>query len=690
MPPSLLQQYQAAWPPSRVFAFSTWPPTKVCQVLDPESSGGSNPGVGADWGDYIDTPAAVSGDVRGRYVDEASPLDSITLVKDWWSACETHTTCSRTLSGCRAVDSNQTPLPNRCIRVTSLDNAADLEFTLEETEGKHGRYICLSHRWVQPDTGLSSTTTSNYAARTSGTDFGHLPHNFLQAFRTAAEFGIQYIWIDTLCIIQDVASDWEEESTRMGEYYQTAAFTLVSTFSTDDPDAEYSPPKPLSLVRLPYRDDAGMRRGYFYVYPRRSPSTLKKLFTEHIRASQILTRGWVFQEWLLSRRIVCFTQSGVYTQCVCQQDTVRNQLGEDIGWGSHQRQEAAAVLSIKSSLHLELHTPENIYGGWEAVVEQYSSLDFSYPDKDRIRALFGVAREFAATLSQMPCHKALETVDGGFITGLWKNDLHRGLLWQQVNPGTHERLANLPTWSWVSINSAVRWRSRHWRVIEKDFPLVREKWSRCRSKSELIFVACTTIPSHRIHHQYSPLVQPGSDGELSEVSQQGNHGILRFGGGGQDVKPDSNFDMLHLRGRLQPVHIGDHLSNKVPTSAAGLVGCWRYPEFSGLRIVATAGLRDVISGWASLEHPEFQEDSVFTSSPLIFALLVSTLPEISRSSERAQKAGIAKGPGEFNVLYLRRSQEVLDGFERVGMGKLFGYKAKEGFQLAKERDIKLL
>lgn len=371
-------------------------------------------------------------------------------------------------------------------------------------------------------------------------------------------------------------------------------------------------------------------------------------------------------------------------QCLCPNDTVRNQLGEEIGLTLDDRLNAAPALSIKSSLHLERYSAEAVYCGWEGVVEQYSSLAFSYPDKDRIMALLGVAREFAAMLGRMPCHKGLEIAKDGFIAGLWKGDLHRGLLWEQVAPGTHERLSRFPTWSWASINSAVRWRARVWTTIighpSHDDTL---RWFRSVLKNELVFVACTVIACHRIRVADSLPVR--SDGELLRTSQQRNQGTLCLGEG---TDTESAFDVLHLRGRLQTVHIGDYLSNKVPNPAADMDD-WAEedPGLGGLRIVATAGLRDVISGWASLEHPEFQHDSALISSPMIFALLVSTVAE--RTSKRTHPA-YAKGKEEFNVLYLRRSQRVLDGFERLGMGRLFGHAANKGFQLAKERDVRLL
>ena len=144
--------------------------------------------------------------------------------------------------------------------------------------------------------------------------------------------------------------------------------------------------------------------------------------------------------------------------------------------------------------------------------------------------------------------------------------------------------------------------------------------------------------------------------------------------------------VLHLRGRLQAVHIGDYrrpgevpnlVTPEIIIDGSGQEG----QSFSARRNVNIAGLRHVISGWASVEHPEFQDDAAFSGSPMIFALLVSsTAPRFFLGAST-----------EFNVLYLRRSEKsVLDGFERVGMGKLFGDKAADGFRLATVRDVSLL
>jgi len=588
--------------------------------------------------------------------------------------------CCRTLSGCRTIDSDQTALPKRCIRVTLPANSKDVQLRLEETNGGNGRYICLSHRWVQPQTEALSTTTQNYASRSSAIDFSSMPHNFQHVFLTAVRFGIQYVWIDSLCVIQGSAGDWEEESSKMGDYYQLAAFTVISTFPSNDSSyADYSPPKPFPLVRLPYRDSAGMQKGHFYVYPRASASQLGSVFEQHLKTSQLLTRGWIFQEWLLSRRIVCFTQSGVYMQCQCRNETVNNQLG-DMAGSAALDYSAEAILSTKASLRLELRTAEDIYCGWEAVVEQYSSLTFSYPGKDRIKALLGVANEFARALGRTPCHQGIGSVEDGFMAGLWKGDLHRGLLWEQAAPGTHERLAKHPTWSWASVNTAIRWHSRH-RVASlllqtfdlpaDDLPKV---WWRCNAESQLVLVAATstdTLDSSRVE-----------DGMMSRTIQQQSQSHCL-----SSENPVSNLDVLHVRGCLQLVIVGEYLTGTSDTTIN-----WDSSQEVGLspsarRAVAVPESRSAISGWASLEHPEFQQQSAFTPNPMIYALLVSTPREWT---ERKAYLGFSEGCNVFNVLYLRRCEQIVDSFERLGMGKLFGFAAAKGFEISVLRDIKLI
>ena len=689
----------------------------------------------ANFGYSLGTPAATSGDVKGRYVEESSPLDCMDLIKDWWfGGGETnsahHLHCSRTLSGGRIINPDQPQLPKRCIRVTSPSadiadpSQSHLELRLEETQGSHGKYICLSHRWIQPDTPQSSTTKLNYNARLSGQELNQLPHLFLQTFQTAVKFGIPHVWIDSLCIIQDDPNDWDQESVKMGGYYQLATFTLVSTFAPADMASftGYSHPAPSNIVRLPYKDKTGAQRGHFYVYPRTSRSLLAKKWASHINDSQLLTRGWIFQEWLLSRRIVCLTPSGVYVQCHCRsggQTAGQNQYNEEFGWFPP-RPDCRGFLSIKASLRLSFHSLPDVYSGWETVIEHYSSLTLTVPEKDRIRAVAGVAAEFAAALDL----RALRGTTCTFIAGLWLSDISRGLLWRQASPGRHRRLHGFPTWSWASIETAVRWPLRWWASSEKlrllnDLSLNRgcQEWNRGRATAN-IWLNNVVFDDH---HRLRPLAHPHSPTTVSRDITVSNNDI-----------PLQSESILDLHGRLQHVFIvGDDLYHsapqQAPTTNPTAAGTSSLEHCKARRFVIIpadgGGGRPLISGWASLEHPDFQDDNLFfpfpASSPLpsmviptspstctkrqitLSALLIST-QATAASSFKERKECYRRGPDfayptrvEFNVLYLQRcpkkqTQLVINAYERVGVGVLYGDRAKRGFDLAIQGRVQLV
>ncbi|KAK4449846.1 hypothetical protein QBC34DRAFT_448567 [Podospora aff. communis PSN243] len=129
---------------------------------------------------------------------------------------------------------------------------------LEETGGRTGAYICVSHRWVEGKTVVCATTSSNYSERRAGTSFEALPNIFGDVFNLAAQLDIEFVWIDSLCIIQDSFDDWKSESLRMGGYYQQSRFTVAATASTERAaDGLFSAktrPASFRLAQLPYFD----------------------------------------------------------------------------------------------------------------------------------------------------------------------------------------------------------------------------------------------------------------------------------------------------------------------------------------------------------------------------------------------------------------------------------------------------
>lgn len=71
------------------------------------------------------------------------------------------------------------------------------------------------------------------------------PATFYDAIRVTRMLGVQYLWIDSLCIIQNDARDWQIESSRMGDVYRNAYLTIAACCASSDSEG-FLRPRPFS------------------------------------------------------------------------------------------------------------------------------------------------------------------------------------------------------------------------------------------------------------------------------------------------------------------------------------------------------------------------------------------------------------------------------------------------------------
>jgi len=86
------------------------------------------------------------------------------------------------------------------------------------------------------------------------------------------------------------------------------------------------------------------------------------------------------------------------------------------------------------------------YSLWRQLVQNYTLRDLTYPD-DRFPALSGVASEIQ------------KRIDDIYIAGLWRDDLHRGLVWEVHRSGPAAKY-RAPSWSWASIDGRVLFKEK--------------------------------------------------------------------------------------------------------------------------------------------------------------------------------------------------------------------------------------
>jgi len=95
-----------------------------------------------------------------------------------------------------------------------------------------GDYICLSHCWGNTDLMLR-TTSSNIQEHLTEINYSSLPRTFQDAVVFTRKLRIRYLWIDSLCIIQDDKHDWFQEASEMCQVFHKSYLTLCATIAPD-------------------------------------------------------------------------------------------------------------------------------------------------------------------------------------------------------------------------------------------------------------------------------------------------------------------------------------------------------------------------------------------------------------------------------------------------------------------------
>jgi hypothetical protein len=288
------------------------------------------------------------------------------------------------------------------------------------------------------------TKKSNISERLSGFSMEELPRTLKDAVRTARALGVDYLWIDAICIIQDDSEDWSKEASRMGKIYNHAYLTIAATNSESSFDGF------LQDRELSSRASLGFTlKG---VQPTRSPTAVNEKgiihfryppetgVGDHLSRCAWNRRGWTLQENLLSTRTLYFTKEVVYYECAASHKV------ENPGYKLPAPQKISVFPTIPEDLPLteRMERREEQLSNWYRIVQQYAKRSLSCPS-DKLPALEGLA----ASLSDL--------IQDVYIYGLWESDLHRGLLWQTADAKTPRGGYRAPTWSWAARDGYVSW-----------------------------------------------------------------------------------------------------------------------------------------------------------------------------------------------------------------------------------------
>ncbi|KFA49859.1 hypothetical protein S40293_01328 [Stachybotrys chartarum IBT 40293] len=328
------------------------------------------------------------------------------------------------------------------VKSASYELIACLGICVDDDDGKRvqlcfpspvcNEFACLSHCWGLTEHLMLNSHTSDKLWK--GIYTSELPRSFQDAIWLANQLGIHYLWIDSLCILQDDVEDWARKSAHMGEIYQNATITIAATQANDSSKGFLD--KTLERIYTPTPISVGGIHGQAFLFPiplkfAGDPARLAEMEDE-----PLATRGWALQERYMARRTIHFTQDQVLLE-------IKGQLfSEDSGF--------ARGLPTRSPFTLSDSTREN--PAWTQVVERYSRRNFTR-EQDKLPALAGLAAYFSSIPEDETSRQ-----EKRYLAGLWSTDMVKYLCWRVAYrhpPEPRPTEYRAPTWSWASIDGPI-------------------------------------------------------------------------------------------------------------------------------------------------------------------------------------------------------------------------------------------
>jgi hypothetical protein len=361
----------------------------------------------------------------GRYIE--SSRSNLALVNKWVAHCEHH----------HGPPCNFKP-EFEDIRTQPYFGVIDVKSMSLTRLPENAVYAALSYTW-----GFGERFTTQRAnVRTLQEPEGvkkiltQIPRAIRDAINLVDSLGLRYLWVDSLCIVQDSSNSWKLNARVMDRVYGNAFLTICAA---DDPDGS------AGLVGL----DPSQRRFRQHI---ETCTPGVRLMVAHvsetyIRNSNWNKRAWTFQERLLSRRCLLFTKGRVYFQCrssAMSEDIVTERKGA--GWSIELVNSPLQILSALDGRAVQVYIK---------TVELYTSRQLTRPE-DILSAFSGISNLVERALR------------AEFIYGLPNTHFDWALLWEPQGPAKRRDFVDFrstgapeefPSWSWCGWMGAMEYRS---------------------------------------------------------------------------------------------------------------------------------------------------------------------------------------------------------------------------------------
>ncbi|RDW63392.1 hypothetical protein BP6252_10937 [Coleophoma cylindrospora] len=429
--------------------------------------------------------------------ESTNSIHHFEMGKKWIRDCmQSHDNCT--------FHSRYPSLPTRLIHIETYNGQLEARLYIVEKADENLEYLTLSHRWgsAKPLT-LNSNTFEVFQEQIPWDD---LPKTFKDALIITHRLGFQYIWIDSLCILQDSKDDWARESALMGRVYAGSSCTIAATGSISSDDGCFKERDIRGFVDCTVQDSKSSSTLHLCMC-----NGLETSFNNQVNAGPLNARAWVFQERLLSRRVLHFASKMIFWECqTCiiteshpneplnrhyprsNSQSHQPKVSRTMSMASRIRESIISTPKVTPqklkgdqqiygmedfrSAFESLKSRSNIQGGhseshhftreWYELVSKYTLGVLTKPE-DKLVAFSGIVSEIASPTKMT------------YISGLWKEYLIYNLLWSVDTPSPHRPdIYRAPSWSWASIDGMVKY--------EQDDDISTYECTKCARFSENI------------------------------------------------------------------------------------------------------------------------------------------------------------------------------------------------------------
>lgn len=426
-------------------------------------------------------------------------------MQTWLHRCQSkHTDCSIYL---------KTFLPSRVIDVRAFQDSPDVRLVdtrlirskCDRSRIPYPTYLALSHCWGDSSKQPITTTVETLEAKKRCIAAKALSKTFLDAVNITRELGQQYLWIDSLCIVQDDEEDWKKEAALMGDVYSSAFCTLSALSSMNGSQgcrmsSDIRKGTGNSFLDVPIHGTS------VRLYRQKPTAWAEEYGEEAEEAGQIIRsplryRAWTMQEAELSQRSIFFADRQLLWECRMLKATT------ELPWAEQLPDEVFEMKPWPLCDGLQDDQTEGIFSNtrlrWYQLVEDYSLRKMTY-DKDKLIAFAGLARKYQDLFP-----------GAEYVAGMWgphiprvplfrlddyphmkthpRYELHAGanaitahcsatLLWQSLDRDARRYSQYIaPTWSWASVKGRISYDSQRIEPCGNSFDRmgIREELSDC-------------------------------------------------------------------------------------------------------------------------------------------------------------------------------------------------------------------